>query len=89
MDAQQWFYILGITFVISWFIVLIGLIVVGVIAYQRYQRLRHNVQKQGAMFFAISRIVPASTLMSIAAAVPFLSKIISAFKKKRRRFDDS
>jgi hypothetical protein len=85
MDLQQWFYILGIAYIVSWLIILLALALMGVVAYRRYQLLKREVRSQGAFFFATSsllRQLPMAKLVPLIGAIPLATKFIKMFTQK-------
>jgi hypothetical protein len=88
MDLQQWFYILGISFIASWFLILIALVVGGVLAYKRYKKLRANVVQRGAMLFTASSLLkhlPLTKIVPIITAMPVLTHIFKSVMGKHKR----
>ena len=88
MDLQQWFYILGIIFIVSWFAILVGLVVVGVIAYRRYQQIKQDVKTRGALLFTTSALlkkVPMAKLVPLITAVPLATSVLKMFFGKNHK----
>lgn len=87
MDLQQWFYILGISFIASWFLILIALVIGSVLAYKRYKKLRANVVQRGAMLFTASSLLkrlPLSKIIPILTAMPVMAHIFKAVMGKHK-----
>lgn len=84
MTLEEWFYTLGIAYIIIWTLILIGLLITVFILYKRIKKIKEEIKRSSLVSFTTS-LFNSNTLKGLIAVWPIIQIGLSKFSKKRRR----